>query len=59
MHTPFGQRVFVRGRALELWEDPARPFGWSVAELTAYAECEQWELLFNALTLIAAREHRE
>ena len=59
MSTLSGKRVFVRGRALELWEDPARPFGWTGAELRAYAESGQWELLFNALTLVAAREYRE
>jgi hypothetical protein len=45
--------------ALELCDDPARPFGWTVEELTTYAERGQWELLFNALTLVAGRDHCE
>ena len=42
---------YVSGQAVELWEDPDKPFGWGSEEMSAYAADGNWDLLFNALVL--------
>jgi len=42
---------YVSGQAVELWEDPEKPFGWGAEEMSEYAADGNWDLLFNALVL--------
>ena len=52
------RRVFVAGRAVEVWENPEAPFGWTADHLNAYGQRGAWALLFNAL-LLASSPPRE
>ncbi len=51
-HASEDRRLYyVSGQAVELWEDPDKPFGWGAEEMSAYAADGNWDLLFNALVL--------
>lgn len=57
MNTTCEKQVyFVSGKAVELWENASRPFGWSDEDLDGYAQHGCWDLLFNALVLSYALE---
>ena len=42
---------YVGGQAVELWENPDIPFGWSNDHMESYAGDGDWESLFNALVI--------
>lgn len=50
---------YVSGQAVELWEDPEKPFGWGTEEMSAYAADGNWDLLFNALVLSSLLDQDE
>jgi len=56
--APSMRRIFVAGRAVEVWENPEAPFGWTANHLHAYGQRGAWGLLFNAL-LLASSQSRE
>ena len=43
--------LWIGGRPVEIWENPALPFRCTQEEINGYAEHEAWVLLFNALVL--------
>ena len=45
----------MAGRAVEVWENPETPFGWTANHLHAYGRRGAWGLLFNALLLASAQ----
>ena len=47
---------YVSGQAVELWENPETPFGWSSEHMEEYAGGGDWELLFNALVIASLLE---
>lgn len=47
------QRLFVAGQQLEIWENPALPFGCALNDLESYCLNARWILLFNAMVLAA------
>ncbi len=47
------QRLFVNGQQLEIWENPALPFGCGLNDLETYCLNARWILLFNAMILAA------
>ena len=49
------RRIFVAGLAVEVWENPETPFGWTANHLHAYGRRGAWGLLFNALLLASAQ----
>jgi hypothetical protein len=48
-------RVFYSGQVIEIWDDPATPFGCDRESLERYAASGDWVMLFNALVLLASR----
>lgn len=46
-------RLFVNGQQLEIWENPALPFGCALNDLETYCLNARWILLFNAMVLAA------
>jgi len=48
------RRIFVAGRAVDVWENPEVPFGWTPNHLHAYGQRGAWGLVFNALLLASA-----
>jgi len=50
------RRFYVAGQAVELWENPEGPFGWTQDDIETYAADGSWELLFNALVLSTSLE---
>jgi hypothetical protein len=49
------RRIFVAGRAVEVWEDLETPFGWTAEHLHVYGQRGAWGLLFNALLLASSQ----
>ena len=47
------RRVWVAGRAIDVWEDPRVSFSWTPGAIRRYLDAEQWESAFNALVLLA------
>jgi hypothetical protein len=47
------RRFFVAGQPVELWENPDFALDWSAEGLRGHIERGEWELLFNALALLA------
>jgi hypothetical protein len=52
------RNLYISGQAVELWEDPSRPFGWTESYLETYATSGEWELLFNALVLASLSDQQ-
>jgi hypothetical protein len=46
------RRIWIAGRAIDLWEHPQVRFSWTSDAIRTYAHAEQWEAVFNALVLL-------
>jgi hypothetical protein len=47
------RRIWVAGRAIDVWEHPQVRFSWTPSAIQGYVHAEQWESAFNALVLFA------
>ena len=48
-------RIFISGQLGEYWEHSDVAFGWTREHLQAYADREDWVLLFNAILVTCPR----
>ena len=49
------RRIRIRGKLVEVWENPDVPFAYSVEAFERCVQDGDWVLLFNALTLAGGR----
>jgi hypothetical protein len=47
-----GRRIYIGGRAIDMWDNPQASFSWTPSAIKAYVNAEQWESVFNALVLL-------
>jgi len=46
------RRVWIAGRAIDVWEHPEVHFSWTPNAIQGYINAERWESVFNALVLL-------
>jgi len=46
------RRIWVAGRAIDIWDNPRASFSWTPGAIRGYVDAEQWESVFNALVLL-------
>jgi len=47
-----GRRVWIAGRAIDVWEHPEVHFSWTQTAIQGYITAGRWESVFNALVLL-------